>query len=92
MQVYIKKNHIKTNSKIIEIGSNDGTFLKNFLKSDNEILGFEPSQNVALKAKENGIPTINQFFNLDNVQNLKKIFRKNRCNMCIKCDLSYSRS
>ena len=29
------KKYIKTNSKIIEIGSNDGTFLKNF---DNTII------------------------------------------------------
>ncbi len=73
---YIKENHIKTNSKIIEIGSNDGTFLKNFLKSENEILGFEPSKNVALKSKNENIPTINQFFNLNNVQNLKKFLGK----------------
>ena len=48
---FIKK-YLKTNSKIIEIGSNDGTFLKNFLKDGNEILGFEPSKNVADFAKK----------------------------------------
>ena len=42
---FIKK-YLKTNSKLSEIGSNDGTFLK-FLKDGNEILGFEPSKNVA---------------------------------------------
>ena len=68
---YIKKNHLSNKSKIIEIGSNDGTFLKNFKNSENEILGFEPSKNVALKAQSFQIPTLNQFFNVKNVKNLK---------------------
>ena len=29
---FIKKNFIQSNSKIIEIGSNDGTMLKNFIE------------------------------------------------------------
>ena len=28
---WIKKNYLKNNSKLIEVGSNDGTFLKNFV-------------------------------------------------------------
>jgi len=67
---YIKKNHLKGESKIIEIGSNDGTLLKNFKDSGNEILGFEPSKNVASKAKSLQIPTLNEFFNLNTVKNL----------------------
>ncbi len=66
------KQFIKTDSKIIEIGSNDGTFLKNFNKQSHKILGFEPSKNVAEISKKNGIPTLNSFFNKDNVANLKE--------------------
>lgn len=72
---FLKKNYIKNKSKIIEIGSNDGTFLKNFKNSDLEFVGFEPSGNVAELANKNGIKTINKFFgsnSLDLVKNFIK--------------------
>ena len=47
------KKYLKTNSKIIEIGSNDGTFLKNFYSSSNKIIGIEPSKSVADVAIKN---------------------------------------
>jgi len=78
---FIKKKFLSSNSKIIEIGSNDGTFLKNFTENKNNIIGFEPSSNVAKKAKENNIPTINEFFNSDNVSKLKD-FRGNTDLIC----------
>ena len=46
--------------------------LKNFKDSGNEILGFEPAKNVASKAISLKIPTLNEFFNVNNVKNLKK--------------------
>jgi len=70
------KKYIKTNSKIIEIGSNDGTFLKNFDNQSSQIIGFEPSKNVADVSKKNGIPTLNCFFNKENVKNLKDYLGK----------------
>ena len=66
------KKYLKTNSRIIEIGSNDGTFLKNFDNSENYIVGVEPSKNVADLALKNNIPTINEFFNTNNAKKLKK--------------------
>jgi len=69
---FIKKNFLKSNSKIIEIGSNDGTMLKNFFKNDNNVVGFEPSKNVALKAINGGVPTINKFFNFINAKNINE--------------------
>ena len=68
---FVKKNFLKSNSKIIEVGSNDGTLLKNFLNDGNQVVGFEPSKNVAQKAISENVPTINKFFNLENVKNLK---------------------
>ena len=38
---FLKKNYIKNNSKIIEIGSNDGTFLSNFQNSNLEYIGLK---------------------------------------------------
>ena len=69
---FIKNIYLKDNSKIIEIGSNDGTFLKNFKNSNLECIGFEPSSNVADIANKNGIKTLNCFFNLDSIEQIKK--------------------
>ena len=60
---FIKKNR----NKIIELGSNDGTFLKNFNKKNFDHLGFEPSKNVSDLAKKNGINSIPKFFNRKNL-------------------------
>ena len=68
---FVKKNFLDANSKIIEIGSNDGTLLKNFFENKNNILGVEPSKNVAEKAISEGVPTLNEFFNTENVSKLK---------------------
>ena len=66
------KKFLKSDLRIIEIGSNDGTFLKNFVDSYENVLGFEPSKNVADKAMKQNIPTENIFFNRENVRNFKE--------------------
>ena len=68
---WVKSEFLKSDSKLIEIGSNDGTFLSNFKNSSIEYVGFEPSENVAIKAKENNIETINDFFNPESITILK---------------------
>ena len=73
---YIKSEHLNSNSKIIEIGSNDGTLLKNFINNKENILGVEPSKNVADKAISEGIPTLNEFFNYENASKLKNFVGK----------------
>ena len=72
---YIKKNYLKTGSKIIEIGSNDGTCLKNFKDNNYEYIGFEPSSNVAEVANKNRINTVNNFFGLQSID----LIKNNRC-------------
>lgn len=68
-------------SKLIEIGSNDGTFLKNFKNSNTKFVGFEPSKNVANKASKDQIMTINEFFCLDTISLLND-FRKKTDVVC----------
>jgi len=46
----------------VDIGSNDGTLLEEYLPYKVKILGIEPST-VAKIAAEKGIPTLNEFFN-----------------------------
>ena len=67
---FVKRKYINKNSLIIEIGSNDGTFLSNFEKKKS--YGFEPSKSVHDVAKKQGIQSINKFFNLKNISILKK--------------------
>ena len=73
---WVQKEYLKSYSKLIEVGSNDGTFLKNFTKTNIDYLGFEPSKNVANQATKNNVKTINAFFNDTNIQNLKKFHNK----------------
>jgi methylation protein EvaC len=70
---WIKKNYGNRLKKLLEIGSNDGTFLKNFKKDNIEVIGIEPSKNVADVAKKSGIRTINKFFSFENVKKLKGV-------------------
>lgn len=50
---------------VIEIASNDGTFLKRFLELDCEVLGIDPAKNIAELASNNGVPTLTEFFTVD---------------------------
>jgi methylation protein EvaC len=52
----------KTDPFVAEIGSNDGILLKHFAKAGIRHLGIEPSANVATVAREQGVQTINEFF------------------------------
>ena len=70
------QKYLKSDSKIIEIGSNDGTFLQNLIKDKNQVVGFEPSKNVADIALEKNIPTINKFFNKNSVKELENFIKK----------------
>ena len=74
---YIKILKLKSNSCIIDIGSNDGIALKPFLdKGFNNVIGVEPAKNIAILAKKKGIKTINSFFNnqiLDKIKNKSEL-------------------
>ena len=78
---WIKKYHPNKIKNIIEIGSNDGTFLKNFSPKDYNTLGFEPSGNVSKRASMDGTNTINEFFNKNSATN-QKHFAKNTDLIC----------
>jgi 2-polyprenyl-3-methyl-5-hydroxy-6-metoxy-1,4-benzoquinol methylase len=48
---------------VVDIGSNDGTWLKQWEFSGARVLGVEAADNVAKIAQENGVPTWSRFFN-----------------------------
>ena len=67
---------LKLNSKkeILDIGCNDGTFLKFFVKKGYKVLGIDPANNISNDCKKNNVPLINKFF----VKKLvEKIIKKN---------------
>lgn len=71
---FLKKNYLKKNSIIIEIGSNDGTLLSHFNKKTS--IGFEPSRSVHNVAIKKGLRSINKFFNFKNISKLRKYYGK----------------
>jgi hypothetical protein len=58
----IKRFNLTHDDLAVDIGSNDGTLLDGFLKSNVRILGIEPT-GVARLALEKNIPTLKKFFN-----------------------------
>ena len=70
---WVKKNYGKKIKHLLEIGSNDGTFLSNFDNKKINVMGFEPSKNVAQISRKKGIKTINKFFNFNNAKKFKKL-------------------
>ncbi len=58
----ISKFQLSQKSFIFDIGSNDGTLLKNFKLKNMSVLGCEPAYEIAQRADENGVPTITDYF------------------------------
>ena len=58
------------NPFVVEIGSNDGSLLKEFKKLGSSILGIEPASNLAKLANDSDITTLNDFFSLNNAKKI----------------------
>lgn len=54
---------LNNDSLVIEIASNDGYLLKNYIQSEIQVLGIDPANNIAKVANQNGIHTLCDFFN-----------------------------
>jgi len=64
--------NLNSESLVVDIGSNDGTLLKEFRKFGVQVIGVEPAINIAKIAEENGIKTINYFFSEDTAKEIVK--------------------
>ncbi len=58
----IERLSLDENSFVIEIASNDGYLLKNFVAADIPCLGIEPTAGTAAVASAQGIPVVQEFF------------------------------
>ena len=67
---YLFENlELKKNDTVLDIGSNDGSLLKHFRAKGLNTVGVEPT-NIAKLANDNGIFTLQSFFNLETVKNI----------------------
>ncbi len=57
-------------SLVVDIGSNDGLLLKGFQSSGARVMGVEPATNIARIAEQNGVETINDFFDESSVNEI----------------------
>tara|TARA_Y100001963_G_scaffold108820_1_gene150452 strand:- start:6242 stop:7393 length:1152 start_codon:yes stop_codon:yes gene_type:complete len=53
---------LREGSFVVDIGSNDGVFLKPLQEKGISVCGVEPAKNLSRLAEQNGIPTVNGYF------------------------------
>ena len=74
---YILENFSELrNSLVIDVGSNDGTLLHFFKKEGNRVLGIDPAKEISKEANNQGIETLNGFFDYNFSQEIKKKYGK----------------
>lgn len=71
-KILISKLNLNKNSKILEIGSNDGSLLNYFKLKDYDVLGIEPAKPASKISRLKGIKTLNKFFDKNLVKDLEK--------------------
>jgi len=68
----IDQRKLDSNSFVVEIASNDGYLLKNFVERNIPVLGLDPAPDQAKKANEIGVPTDADFFTLKKAVQVKE--------------------
>lgn len=66
----IERFKLDEHSQVVEIASNDGYLLQNFVEVGIPCLGIEPAANIAAAAEKKGVPTLVQFFGADAAKSL----------------------
>lgn len=69
---FVHKAKPLTEMRVVEMGSNNGAFLRAIRPSVRSVVGIEPAKNIAEQANRDGIPTIPEFFTEDSVQELRE--------------------
>ena len=63
VEMIIPRLSLNEKSLVVEIASNDGYLLQNFIEKSIPVIGIEPAKNIAKAAMEKNIPTLTNFFN-----------------------------
>lgn len=68
----IAERGLSESSLVVELASNDGYLLKNFVDAGVPAIGFDPAPDQAAAAREIGVPTIEEFFGYEAAQRLRR--------------------
>ena len=66
----IKEFNLDKESTVVDIGSNDGIFLKPLIEKNIKSIGVEPAVNLAKDANQNNLETINSYFDKEVVESI----------------------
>jgi SAM-dependent methyltransferase len=78
----VKKIKISPNELALDIGSNDGSLLKNFKNKKMKVLGIDPADNIVKIANKKGIKTICDYFTYKLSKKIKKKFGQAKIITC----------
>jgi hypothetical protein len=67
----IKSRGLDSKSLVVELASNDGYLLKNYVERQIPVLGIDPAPAQAKAAETNGVPTLNDFFTVSLARQLR---------------------
>lgn len=67
-----ERYHLSSDDFVVDIGSNDGTWLKCFKSLGLKVLGVDPALNLAQMANADGIPTLAEYFNEEVARRIKE--------------------
>lgn len=72
----IARRKLGPGSLAVELASNDGYLLKNYVEAGIAVLGIDPAEGPARAAEKVGVPTLNRFFTADLASQLAKEGRR----------------
>ncbi len=70
VEMIVDRLDLNSESRVVEIASNDGYLLQHFLPKGISVVGVDPAANVAGVAEERGVPTVVEFFGVDLAERL----------------------
>lgn len=68
----IEQRHLAKESLVVEVASNDGYLLRNFVETGIPVLGIEPTAGPAAAARAAQVPTLETFFTADLARQLSR--------------------
>lgn len=68
----IRRSELAAGDLVVDIGSNDGCFLRFFADRGMRVLGVDPAENIAAQANAAGIPTLPNFFHAQTAEHIRQ--------------------
>ncbi|MGH3487544.1 MAG: methyltransferase domain-containing protein [Actinopolymorphaceae bacterium] len=71
VEALVERRSLNSSSLVVELASNDGYLLRNFLPHGVRVLGVDPAPDQANAAREAGVPTLEEFFGVDTARRIR---------------------